>query len=208
LDDVDAEIMLTDKQWYNEDEKVLIEYMFSIDFKGMNGSSGLMIYNSPNIWCGNYYIGIETYSEGLRYQLTLEYHNETNQNYLDSQYLNISKESYTLSIVIENGTNFVISVDDVQYISFGHDNTNVLNDGYSGYISIVSSKGIISNAKTLCISGTPINVTNALWINNCNSTTFDPTANQITSGPTTDDPTTANPTLSPFRRKVMTKNIK
>ena len=186
------QVAIADKQWFNGDGPLLIDYTFTVDFLGTQGtSSSLVLLNgiSGSI-CDHYLITIQRGGGGY-YYLALEHFGDE-QRVLNLTILPIiweNDEFYLLSIEVGNGTDFVISFNGDVYLEYEDtvNSGNALNNGYSGYIGLLSDSGIATTAKSLYVSGTPMS-SEILDVTELCSTyypTFAPTVRP-----------TANPTIS------------
>eukprot|EP01084_Bolivina_argentea_P155745 271403_1 len=74
MDVLEGNIVMTDKQWYNSNGILLIDYMFSIDFNASIdvGDSGIIIYESI---CDFYYISINGHNISITYEIENQQHN-------------------------------------------------------------------------------------------------------------------------------------
>eukprot|EP01084_Bolivina_argentea_P111841 199480_1 len=187
--------MIMDKQYWNGNGNLLIDFLYKMDMNTREGAAGIII---SDYQCSYYMIGI-TKNDGY-YYVFLEYINSMISYKLVQQILPFSINNtldYLLSIDIQsNGNNtliFTISINSVQFISYAHIHNNInitmIHSGYSGYIGTFSE--ISTHAKSLYVSGTPLYTTQ---LSNC----MDIISNNmhiVTSSPTP-HPTT-NPTINP-----------
>ena len=207
-----ARAILNSTQWYNGDQPLKMDYMFSIDFGPSASASEIRVYNgaSTPLNCYWYGIGIEK-TKSEEYQIYLSRSNGdgkgiilqdgSNGNVrLTDRVLQDFTEStfHLLSIEISKaGDRFIGSVNNEQYFTYqdnlGHVAT--LNDGFSGFIGLYSDKHLVTTAKYLYISGEPIewNKPGPDHRESCRATTAGPTSE---TGTPSSIPTRL-PTLSP-----------
>jgi len=151
-------VMITDKQWFNGDGPLLIDYTLSIDFYAEDPvASSLRLYNGVDgAWCSFYTISVLSHYISLTRSMDDAHYN------LKSAALPIiwnDDSFYLLSIAVTNGTHFSIKLNDQLVLEYddGDHAANVRVDGYSGYIGLFSDVGIQTTAKSLYVSGTPMN---------------------------------------------------
>eukprot|EP01083_Nonionella_stella_P088762 247595_1 len=141
-----GDAVLSDKQWYNSNGVLRMDYMFRMDIIEEGGHSGVTIYSSL---CDYYYVSISADHVSVFY-----HQNGHNTHTLLSVPLMVNAsqmEYYLMSITVTNRKSFEVSINDIHHITYVDDSTS-MNDGYSGYIGLTSS-GTNTQAKSLYVSG-------------------------------------------------------
>ena len=210
-----SDIIMANRVWYNGiDDDLIIDYMYSFAVTDplASGDAGIVFYNSMDITvCKYYYIFVlktntNNVDLGILYQ-----HGST------TELLNITRLTFSyditifnlLSLHVTNGNIFNVYLNDIHVLFIDHSiNTNVLSNGYSGYIGIKTGIFATSIAKYLYISGTAWTTPQTIHITNIcptSSPTLPPTNNpsisptKVTINPSatpTNTPST-NPTIHP-----------
>ena len=183
----DTFAVIDDKQWYNGNNVLVIEYYFYFEPYNNSGRAGILLYNSLNgSFCNRYYAGLKFENGSMRAVLT---HSENNLSRpIQSVIIDVSTQhSYLLSVSVKDGTAFNISINDNHVLQAKDlmNQGNVLIDGTSGYIGVTSFRSRV-DGKSLYVSGYPIYLDN-----NTMDTTEDCTTLQPTTNPT------FNPTDTP-----------
>eukprot|EP01083_Nonionella_stella_P076285 207822_1 len=215
-----AEIILLNKQWYNADGCVSIDYTYSIEFNGRVGSdyqSGLLLWNGKSAsYCEWHYISIRhgANPDKDKYWLGLARGNAPNdakttlaEALVELQLPFVEGQEYTLSIKVCNGHAFTIWIDkndnpELMYdVDTATSRFTTLSNGYSGYIGLFSESGLSTRAKHLSISGSSQTVTPLVVSTSSNCVSLHPTKSpsKESSPAPTDSPTqpTKDPTSSP-----------
>ena len=217
-----AGLILRNTQWYNGNKSIYIDYMFSIDFLDqIDADSAVVIYNGASgLACEFYFISVRRAnisSYGMRIMRgkgtsTGIYKTQViHERYWDTDAF-INGKFYTMSIKITDGHTFEVNVNRLGIINRFNDIDpyELRSDGLSGYIGLWSTKGIITTARNLYVSGTP--QTTAVMDLNCSITTptpyptnqpITPVSTEIEDGVTTISPSrTETPTESPTPRPI------
>ena len=214
------EAFIMNKVYMNHDEIVLIDYIYKIDNQSNNSRAGIAI---PTDTCSAYYVGIYVDDTSGNIRLFLKHieYNGDNTDYDSSSLIDVDYSIqfdnniyYLLSVTIErvSGTNrikFTMSINDGQ----GMTNENEKDFDLSSISVGIWSENTIMEAKSLYISGTPINSTNGIVpdIGSCSPQyTNKPTSNPsafptLTSTNTPTKLPTISPTFKPTNYGVIIK---
>jgi len=166
------DVVIADKQWFNGEGPLLIEYTLSIDFNGaVNVSSALMLFNGAGgSWCDFYWIAIQRGGDGF-YFLVLYDDSGFALTWTTLPVIWDDDAFYVLSIEVTDGTHFKVTFNDDDAAVMVYNDTanapNVLSNGYSGFIGLYADSGIQTTPKSLYVSGTPLNTERLNFTDHC-----------------------------------------
>eukprot|EP01084_Bolivina_argentea_P300125 517413_1 len=169
--------ILSEKQWINTNNKLVIEYMYKINgiIDEINESnhifnSGILLFNFKSI-CDYYEIGI-AYINQIYYVYIGKWINGYYNLLQIKQILDEFGIYYKLEIIVIETYKFTIYLNGKLYLDFVDINRNInnqttnVNNIYSGYIGLINNNLKIS-AKSLFVSGSQMSINNTQKMKLC-----------------------------------------